>query len=140
MLIGNFLIMIYNYYIYNTLLILKFEFNNMYRTINNNVNGMEKTPCIFDNGQKPTSTVYSDRLHQWDYKKHNELCKKHFGNEGQYWGNREPELIEAFLRDYLNDQSVLLCRIEEHENRATGYLLWRFDYSIAANKLNVTKT
>ena len=104
----------------------------MNRIIYKDVNGMEysqcNAPCIFDNGQKATNTVYSDRLHQWDYKKYNELCKKHFGNEGQYWGGRNPKLIEAFLRDYMNDQSVVLCRIEEHENRATGYPLWRFDY------------
>lgn len=85
-------------------------------------------PCLFDNGQNPTSTVYSDRLLQWDYDKHNELCRKHFGNEGQYWKNRQPEKIEAFLRDWMNDQSVVLCRIEEHTNQSNGYLLWRFDY------------
>jgi hypothetical protein len=85
-------------------------------------------PYIFDNGEKATDTVYSDRLFQWDSKKHDELCQKHFGNQGQYWSGRSPELIEAFLRDYMDDQSVVLCRIEEHENQSTGYPLWRFDY------------
>lgn len=86
-------------------------------------------PCIFDNEQKATDTVYSDRLFQWDHIKHDELCKKYFGNEGQSWSCRKPSLIEAFLRDYMNDQNVVLCRIEQHENRATGYPLWRFDYT-----------
>lgn len=86
------------------------------------------SPVIFNSGQKATSTVYSDRLYRWDYKKHDELCKKHFGNEGQHWSNRGSEQIEAFLRDYVGDQSLVLCRIEEHENKATGYPVWRFDY------------
>lgn len=83
---------------------------------------------IFDNNIKATDTVYSDRLHQWDYKKHNELCKKHFGNQGQYWNNRSPEKIQDFLRDYTDNPNLILCKIEEHENKATGYPLWRFDY------------
>ena len=87
------------------------------------------SPCIFDNGQKATNTVYTDRLYQWDYEKHNDLCKKHFGNQGQYWSDRKTELIEAFLRDYMDDQSIILCRIEKHQNQATGYPLWRFDYT-----------
>ena len=95
-------------------------------------NGMDVThcytPCLFDNGQKATDTVYSDRLYQWDSKKHDELCTKHFGNTGQYWDNRKPEEIEAFLRDYCNEPKIVLCRIEQHENRATGYPLWRIDY------------
>lgn len=33
----------------------------------------------FDSGIKPNNTVYSDRLYQWDYKKYNELCRKHWG-------------------------------------------------------------
>jgi hypothetical protein len=86
-------------------------------------------PFVFDNGMKVTSTVYSDRLLQWDYEKHNKFCKKHFGNEGQFWGDRKPKDIEAFLQDYLDDKSVVLCRIEQHENHATGYPIWRFDYS-----------
>ncbi len=100
----------------------------IYKDINGTERNIDCTSCIFDNGQKATSTVYSDRLYQWDYKKYNDLCKKHFGNEGQYFSGRKPELIEVFIRDYMNDQSVMLCRIEEHENRVTGYPLWRFDY------------
>lgn len=82
----------------------------------------------FNNGEVATDTVYSDRLYQWDYKKHNDLCQKHFGNQGQYWGSRRPEQIEAFLRDYIDDQTIVLCRIEKHENRATDYPVWRFDF------------
>jgi hypothetical protein len=82
----------------------------------------------FDNGQTPTGTIYSDRLFQWDSKKHDCLCKKHFGNESQYWSGREPKTIELFLRDYTNNQNLILCSIEELENHATGFPLWRFEY------------
>lgn len=89
---------------------------------------MQYLPYIFNSGLKATDTVYSDRLYQWNSKKHDMLCMKHFGNTGQYWGNRDPEKIELFLRDYCNDSSIVLCRIEEHENKSNGYPLWRIDY------------
>jgi hypothetical protein len=82
----------------------------------------------FDNGRKANDTVYSDRLFQWDHKKHDELCMKHFGNSGQYWDKREPENIEAFLRDYMNDQTLILCKTTIYEYMARDYLIWRFDY------------
>ena len=55
----------------------------MNTVIYNNEDGMYSSfnsPCIFDNGKKAESTVYSDRLFQWDSKKYNKFCKKHFGN------------------------------------------------------------
>lgn len=88
------------------------------------------SPVIFQNKETATDTVYSDRLYQWDYKKHNELCQKHFGNEGQSWSSRKPKLIEAFLTDYIG-KKIVLCRIEQHENQSTGYPVWRFDYKAA---------
>ncbi len=81
----------------------------------------------FDNGQKAEHTVYSDRLVQWDYKKHNDLCQKHFGNQGQYWSGRDSSKIEAFLSEYIG-KDIILCRIEELENASNGYPYWRFDY------------
>lgn len=76
-----------------------------------------------------TGSVYTDRLYQWDYKKHNALCQKHFGNEGQYWDNREPEVIQAFLRDYLNKPALVLIKIIEYCNISNGYPVWRLDYA-----------
>lgn len=84
---------------------------------------------VLDEG-KPTATVYSDRLFQWDHKKYDELCLKHWDNRGQYFDCRTGEEIEAFLRDYIGEQKLILCRIEQHENKSTGYPLWRFDYRI----------
>ncbi len=105
----------------------------MYKIIRIDENGEKSiencVPCLFNNRKEAAHTVYSDRLHQWDSKKHNELCKKHFGDESQYWSGRKPQLIESFLKDYLDDESVVLCKIEEHENQSSGYPLWRFDYN-----------
>jgi len=73
-------------------------------------------------------TVYTDRLYQWDYKKYNKLCVKHFGNEGQYWDSRSPEQIEKFLQDWCEDSDLKLIFVMEYCNQSSGYPLWRFDY------------
>ena len=101
-------------------------------------NPVERTPITnpysydgfvtWKNDSKPNNTVYSDRLYQWDSKKYNENCKKHFGNEGQVFYDREPEKIEIFLRDYLDNDSLILCRIMQYCHQARGYPIWRFDY------------
>lgn len=77
------------------------------------------------------STVYTDRLLQWDYEKTNRLMKKHFGNEGQYWTDRKPEAIEAFLRDWREDQNLQLIAVIEYCNPSSGYPVWRLDYTCA---------
>lgn len=79
-------------------------------------------------GADPNGTVYTDRLLSWDYKKHDELCEKHFGDRGQYWSNRKPQTIEAFLRDYLDAPGLVLCVVTEHCNQSTGFPVWRLDY------------
>lgn len=82
----------------------------------------------FGKNEEANMTIYSDRLLQWDYKKHNELCKKHFGNEGQYWAERDPKKIEAFLRDWCEDPELKLIFVMQYCNMASGYPLWRFDF------------
>lgn len=84
---------------------------------------------IFNNGQQATDTEYTDRLWQWDSKKHDELCLKHFGDKGQWWSNRSAEKIQAFLCDYIG-KKVVLCRVERVK-RADGNYIWRLDYKKA---------
>jgi hypothetical protein len=76
----------------------------------------------------PDGSVYTDRLYQWDPKKHDDLCTKHFGNCGQYWDYRSVDKIQDFLRDYLDAPELKLCEVQEHCNQATGYPLWFFSY------------
>ena len=77
--------------------------------------------------QEPTGSIYTDRLLQWDYAKHNLLCRKHFGNEGQYWHDRDPKKIEAFLCDWTGKKVVLIANIQ-YVNLSSGYPVWRLDY------------
>ena len=79
---------------------------------------------------KDCHTVYSDRLFSWDPKKYNKCCKKHFGDHGQYFNNRDPKKIEAFLAEYFDKTGLKLVHIEEHCNISNGYPLWRFDYQL----------
>ncbi len=82
-----------------------------------------------DKKAKCTGTIYSDRLLQWDFDKHDRLCQKHFGNRGQYWRDRAPKLIEAFLRDWTGNPNLRLILVMEYCNQASGYPCWRFDYA-----------
>lgn len=82
---------------------------------------------IWKSNTKPNNTYYTDHLYSWDYKKHNELCKKHFGDEGQRWNRRNPLKIQEFLREYTGNQELILCRVIEYCNVSNGYPLWRLD-------------
>jgi len=82
---------------------------------------------LFGDKKKNSQAVYSDRLYQWDYKKYNELCEKHWGNKGQYFDRRSPDTIEKFLSDYMG-KKVSLTMVVEWCNVATGYPLWSLHY------------
>lgn len=79
-------------------------------------------------------SIYSDRLYQWDWEKDNKLCKKHFGDEAQYWDNRDPEAIEAFLRDWCEDEKLKLHYIMQCCNQSTGYPCWCFVFHHSTEK------
>ena len=85
------------------------------------------SPTQYDSGETGTDTIYSDRLYQWDSSKYNQLCKKHFGNEGQSFFGRETSKIQDFLSEYLG-KNIEICRIEQLENQSNGYPYWRFDF------------
>jgi hypothetical protein len=72
--------------------------------------------------------VYSDRLLQWDFDKHDSLCQKHFGDKAQMWYSRAPAAIEAFLRDYFNKPELELQLVMEGCNVGNGYPVWVFYY------------
>lgn len=78
---------------------------------------------------KNISGVYSDRLFQWDYEKHDNLCLNHFGDRGQYWDRRKPLDIQSFLRDYLGHPELILIKIDKHCNVSSGYPVWYFTYA-----------
>lgn len=81
--------------------------------------------CIWgDEYADNNGSIYTDRLLHWDFPKHDELCMKHFGDKGQYWNNRDPNKIEAFLRDWVDDQELELIYITEFCNLSNGYPTW----------------
>jgi hypothetical protein len=73
------------------------------------------------------NVVYSDRLLQWDYDKFNECCMKVWGNEGQYFSNRESDDIEKFLSLYFG-KNINLTAITQGCNVSNGYPYWVFFY------------
>lgn len=75
------------------------------------------------------NSCYSDRLLQWGREKYNELCEKHFGNQGQWWNKRNPKQIESFLRDYFDNPKLNLILILEGANQSSGYPYWVFMYN-----------
>jgi hypothetical protein len=77
---------------------------------------------------KMNGNVYSDRLYQWDISKFNELCMKYWGDQSQYFDNRNPSEVEAFLRDYLGKPELKLIMIEKLCNVSSGYPLWLFSF------------
>ena len=77
--------------------------------------------------QEPESSIYTDRLLEWDWAKHNELCQKHFGNQGQYWNDRDPKKIEAFLCDWIGKKVTLIANIQ-YVNLSSGFPVWRLDF------------
>ena len=83
--------------------------------------------------EEANGTIYSDRLLMWDYNKHNRLCEEHFGDQGQYWNQRDPKKIEAFLRDWTGDDNLKLIFVMEYCNVSNGYPCWRFDYHSEKN-------
>lgn len=78
--------------------------------------------------EKANSCIYTDRLLMWDFDKHDRLCQKHFGNEGQYWNDREPKLIEAFLQDWCDNPDIKLVMVMQHCNLSNGYPVWSLHY------------
>lgn len=88
----------------------------------------EKPPAYTDNEyyKGNNTTLYSDRLLQWDYDKFNACCQQVWGNTRQNFYNRTPEEIERFLSIYLA-KSVKLTRITQETNASTGCPYWRFD-------------
>lgn len=86
--------------------------------------------CIFNSSTEPTGSVYSDRLVGW-YKYDVVRAKKlkHFGEVGDYYSNRSITSIQSFLRDLMDKPTLVVTRVEEQCNQATGHPLWYFAYA-----------
>jgi hypothetical protein len=72
------------------------------------------------------NTVYTDRLMARESEKYTRLRKKHVGDSGCSWHLVPLDKIEAFLKEWLGD--LTLVRVMEYCSPATGYPTWRLDY------------
>jgi hypothetical protein len=79
---------------------------------------------------KGGSGAYSDRMIEWDYQKHKSLLKQVFGDEGQFWHNREPSKIELFLKKYFDQPDLELVEIWQMNNASSGYPIWYFFWKV----------
>jgi hypothetical protein len=82
---------------------------------------------ILEKDEWYSGSIYSDRMLQQDYPKHNQLCMKHFGDEGQYWSQRDPKKIEEFLIDFIG-KPLRLVKVVTGDNVSNGYPWWCFMY------------
>lgn len=87
------------------------------------------TFIIWHNGKKAKGSVYTDRLYQWDYEKHNKLCKKYFGNESQYWSDRKQKDIEKFMQEFNDDETINVVALAETCNVSNGFPIWIIFYN-----------
>lgn len=84
-----------------------------------------------DESIQASDTVYTDRMWQWDPAKYDRLHQQHFGDTAQLrWNEHPPGGIEAFLRDYRERPDLVLVRVMQYCNLASGYPVWRMDYKL----------
>lgn len=82
--------------------------------------------CHYMNGAvKPSETVYHDRMEQWDYKKFRRVVDEHCKHAHSF---SNPTAVQNILRDYFDDQLIVLTCIVEYCNASSGYACFRFDY------------
>lgn len=87
--------------------------------------------CVYECKVEPTGWVYSDRLFSWyGYDVVRAKMQEYFGEAGEagdYYSNRKLGAIQAFLQDVMNKPTLVITRMEEHCNQATGYPMWFFE-------------
>lgn len=82
---------------------------------------------VCEGSPEPNSSVYADRMNQWDYKKYSQTKKNVFGNMSDYFNERTFEQIEKFLCEYFG-KPVQLYSVIQTENRSTGYPIFCFRF------------
>lgn len=73
--------------------------------------------------------AYSDRMWSWDSDKFDRFHEKVFKNKEQFFGSSQPGRIEAFLRLYFENPTLVLTDVYQDCNRSSGYPLWYFRWN-----------
>lgn len=79
------------------------------------------------NINKIYSAEYSDRMLDWDIHKFEKCSQEVFGNQKQYFDDRDPKDIEKFLIKYF-EHDLKLVAIEKCCYFPTGYPIWIFHF------------
>lgn len=77
--------------------------------------------------EERNNTLYTDRLYTRYKENWKLLLKKYFNETGDYFYQRNPNIIELFLKELLNKPDLKLMFIMEYCNASNGYPVWRFD-------------
>jgi len=85
-----------------------------------------------DAGVTPNASVYSDRMQGWDSAKYTRCVETHFGKTGYGSGWSNSKNVLAFMRDYIGDPELKLCKVIEMCNVSNGFPVWLITY--ASNK------
>ncbi len=70
----------------------------------------------------------TNTLYKTDYNKYNKLALEIFGNDGQYWEEREHTDIETFLKKWTGNEALTLIKVTEFSNPGNGYPYWHFEF------------
>lgn len=68
-----------------------------------------------------------------NYGRAEKMCQRYFGDQGQYFNNRDPVLIQKWLAAMLKKR-IELHMIVEFCNEQNGYPYWEFHYSYLPKK------
>lgn len=80
------------------------------------------------NAKHENSSIYTDRARGHDRVAYDALAKELFDGKGHYWSEYEPELVQTFLRRFIDCQEIEVCRLIEHCNQANGFPCWQILY------------
>ena len=81
---------------------------------------------LFNNGDTATSSVYSDRMAQWDYEKFRKAMEEQ-GELGYDW--HDGEKVTKMCQTYFDNPTLQVVKVVELCNVATGYPVWHIMYT-----------
>ena len=82
---------------------------------------------VVEGAHEPNSSMYADRMHQWDHEKYTQSKINIFGNVSDYFEERTMAQIEKFICEYLGKEVELYSMIIT-ENRSSGYPMYCFRF------------
>jgi len=78
----------------------------------------------YDKKVTPEASVDTDRIWEMLPSKHDRLCRKNFGDIGQWWQDRKPKDIENFLREWYKEPKLKLAFVKQNCKKSNGNPYW----------------